>query len=542
MTHDYKLRTSLIFLVFCLLYLLILFNLYTIQIKQREFFADLANKQYHVSVTTMPPRAEIFDRAGNRLALNQDSLSAFILPKELKDKKNLTLFLKKNFPQAVGRLAKNDSHFMYIKRRLTADQMELIQKSGLEDIHILKEPSRYYPLACAGPLIGITDIDNVGTFGIELIHNDFLAGKPSSYMLEKDARSGHFYFKKETTIAGHNGNPITLTIDSDLQFLAYEELKNTVEKFEAKEGSVLVMDPNNGEILAMATYPTFDPNENSEINIGLTKNKLVTDVHEPGSIMKVFLAMAALEEKVVTPDELIDCENIKIGVVNGVKFSTVHEDGVISFADVIANSNNFGVAKVALRLGPKLYSHYTRLGFGKKTGLSWPGEQAGYVNPPHKWSRPSLIVLSFGYEVTASLLQLAKAFSVIANGGYLVDPKLILDAPIKKSEKPLYSTKTLKTVEDILEKTIVEGTGKYAGIKGYRVMGKTGTANLVENGKYTPNHNTYSFSGIIEKGNYKRVIITFVKDSPRKGIYAATVAAPLFEQVAEKVLIHDKII
>jgi cell division protein FtsI (penicillin-binding protein 3) len=540
MTHDYKIRTSLIFFVFCLLYLLILFNLYSIQIKQRAFFADLANKQYHVTVTTMPPRAEILDRLGNPLAVNQDSLSAFILPKEIKDRKKLISFLKKYFPQAVDRLKKAEGHFMYIKRKLTPDQVELIQKSGLEDIFLLKEPSRYYPLASAGAITGITDIDNVGMFGIELLHNNTLAGKASTHMLDKDARSGHFYFKKETKVEGHDGAPIQLTIDSDLQFLAHEELKNTVEKFEAKEGSIIILNPANGEILAMTSYPNFDPNDSTKINMELTKNKLVTDVYEPGSIIKVFLALAALEEGVVTADELIDCENIKIGSVNGIPFSTVHPLGIASFETVIAESNNFGVAKVALRLGPKLYDHYKRLGFGKKTSLGWPGEQPGFVNPPKKWSRGSVIVLSFGYEITSSLLQLAQAFSVIASNGYLVEPKLLLTAPEKKSAKPIYSAKTIATMRNILEKAIEEGTGQYARIKGYRVMGKTGTAKLAQNGKYT-DHLTYSFAGVVEKGDYKRVIVTFVKDSPHK-VYAATVAAPLFEKVAEKVLIHDKII
>jgi cell division protein FtsI (penicillin-binding protein 3) len=302
------------------------------------------------------------------------------------------------------------------------------------------------------------------------------------------------------------------------------------------------MNPDNGEILAMATHPSFDPNGSPPQDLSLTKNKAVTDVHEPGSLIKVFLALAALEEGVVTTDELIDCEDKKVGVVNGVKFSTVHPAGILSFEDVIIKSNNFGVAKVSLRLGNKLYDHYTKVGFGEKTRLQWPGEQSGFVNPPHKWSRSSPIVMSFGYEVTASTLQLAKAFSVIANGGYLVEPKLLRDVPEQESATPLYSPQTIEAVQTILEKNIESGTGKYARIKGYRIMGKTGTTNLVENGKYTPDHNAYSFCGSIEKDGYRRVIVTFVKDSSRKGIYAATVAAPLFVKIAEKVLIHDKIV
>lgn len=543
MTQDYKIRTAFIFLLFCSLYLIALFNLYLIQIKQRDFYLDLGNKQYNVLVTTMPPRAEIYDRTRTqKLALNQDNLAAFVLPKELKNQKQLTAFLQKHFPKAVGRLKHNKSHFMYIQRKLSEAQLELIKKSNIEDIQILKEQGRYYPIESAGPIVGITNIDNRGLFGVELIYDKQLAGSPYTYQLEKDARSGHFYFKKETKVEGHQGSAITLTIDSDLQFLAYEELKNTVEKFQAKEGAVLVMDPTTGEILVMANYPTFDPNNSQKLDIALTKNKIITNAYEPGSVMKVFLALAAFEENVVTPDELIDCENIKVGKVNGVKFSTVHPAGVIPFWDVIAHSNNFGTAKVALRLGPTLYDHYTRVGFGKKTGIDWPGEHFGYVNPPNKWSRGSIIVLSFGYEIMTTLLQFATAFSIFANEGHLVYPKLLLDNPVKKSPYPLYSPQAINTMRTILEQTVSRGTGKKAAIKGYKILGKTGTANLVIDGHYSPEHSIFSFSGIIEKGNYKRLVITFIKEVAKQKIYADTVATPLFEKITEKLLIHDKII
>jgi cell division protein FtsI (penicillin-binding protein 3) len=545
MIYEHKIRTGFVFLLFCSLYTLIAFNLYIIQVRQRTFFKELGERQYFLTVKTLPPRAEILDRHGKSLALNHDRLSAFVLPKSIKVPDELKPFLKKHFPHAHEQLGKVDSHFLYVKRKLTDEQLMLVQTSGLEDIQLLKEPSRYYPLPCAAPLVGITDIDNTGLFGIELMLNKQLAGSASTYRLEKDARSGHCYFAKETKVAGHDGVPVQLTIDSDLQFLACEELKQTVEAFKAKEGAVLVLNPTNGEIIVMANYPSVDTDNLSEVDPRLTKNRIVTDVHEPGSIIKVFLALAALEEGVVQPDELIDCENSKVGIVNGFKFGTVKEDGLIPFTDVIANSNNIGVAKIATRLGPKLYEHYRRVGFGTKTGLGWPAEQSGYVNPPKNWSRSSIVVLSFGYEVTASLLQLANAMGIIANNGYSVQPSIILNQPGKCSAKPLYKPETIQIMRNILERAITgeKGTGKRAAVKGYTVLGKTGTANLVINGKYDPKHSIYSFSGIVEKGDYKRVIVTFIKDPEHcSGVYAATVAAPLFNKVAEKVLIHDHII
>ena len=335
MIQEHKLRTGFVFLIFCSLYALIAFNLYIIQIRQRSFFKELGSRQYFTTVQTLPPRAEILDRHGKPLALNQDRLSAFVLPKTLKDPDGLDDFLRVHFPHAREQLKSANGHFLYIKRNLTDDQLLLVQNSGVEDIQLLKEPGRYYPVPCAAPIIGITNIDNAGLFGVELIYNKQLAGTPSTYRLEKDARSGHFYFTKETKVAGQDGIPIELTIDSDLQFLAFEELKQTVEQSGAKEGAVIIMNPTNGELIAMANYPSIDITDLHAFDQRLTKNRIITDVHEPGSFIKIFLALAALEEGVVQPDELIDCENTKIGIVNGFKFGTVKEDGLISFVDVI---------------------------------------------------------------------------------------------------------------------------------------------------------------------------------------------------------------
>ncbi len=547
MMQECKLRTGFVFLLFCALYALILFNLYSIQIRQRHFFKELGSRQYHVMVSSMPPRAEIFDRHGKNLAINKDQLSAFILPKSLKTAKETKSFLKKHFPQAFERLMKvetnkNVPHFLFVKRKLTPEQIALINNSGLEDVQLLAEPSRYYPLPSAASIIGLTDIDNRGLFGIELMYNKQLSGSPSTYRIEKDARSGHCYFAKETKVVGSEPVPIQLTIDSDLQFLASEELKQSVVSCGAREGAVLVMDPATGELIVMAQYPSVEPENTQKVDQHLAKNRMVTDVHEPGSIMKVFLALAALEEGVVKPDELIDCENAKFSCINGFKFGTVHAKGIIPFSEVIADSNNIGVAKVALRLGPKLYDHYRKVGFGAKIGLNWPGEQSGFVNPPNKWSRSSILVLSFGYEATVSLIQMATAFSILANDGYLVRPTIIKDGEVNRSDKPLYSKKAINQMRDILSMTVDHGTGKNAAINGYKILGKTGTANLVVNGKYSPHNNIYSFIGIVEKGDYKRIIVTFLKDLGKKGVYAGTTAAPLFSKIAEKVLIHDKVI
>lgn len=540
---SYKVKSFFVFFVFALLYFVILLKLYFVQVVNSDFFKNLAERQYKISIVKQPSRGSILDRNGKFIAINKDSYAAFIMPHKLEQKDELLKFLKKHFYQAYERLNKIDhKYFMYIKRNLSNSEKELLEKSGLTDINFIQEPSRFYPYKSLGVITGITDIDNKGLFGLELQFNKLLSGTEAHYIVEKDARSKNFYFKKETNQEGSDGQNIKLTIDADLQFLVHEELKETVKKFKAQDGAVVIMNPENGHVLCMASYPDFEPNKITDIDLERTKNKCITESYELGSVMKVFVALAALQEGVVTADEEIDCENKKETYVNGMKFSTVHVDDKIPFYRVMEVSNNIGMVKVATRLGPKLYDHYKNFGFGKKTGI-FAAEQSGFITPPSQWSKRSIISLAFGYEITANLVQLAKAFSIIANGGYDVMPKLIYDdKEIFKSEKQLYSNGVISEIKNILRGTVEKGTAKKAIIKGYDIMGKTGTANMVVDGTYSYDHNVYTFSGFIEKDNYKRVIVTFIKDSKLKNIYASTVAAPLFNRVAEKMLIHEKIL
>ncbi len=543
MTDQYKVRTTLIFLLFCSLFAVVLFNLYVVQVIQRDFFVDLGHRQYHVSVTQHPPRAEIFDRHGSHLALNQERLAAFVLPKQIEDRPSLEAFLAKHFPAARKRLQQIEPnrHFMFVKRRLTPADIDLIKKSEVTDLHMLTEAGRTYPVVSAAPTVGITDIDNHGLMGIEQQFDAQLAGTPTQLALEQDARSGHFYFAHETKVAGSQGTPVHLTIDADLQFLVHELVKDTVQQFGAQEGSAIIMNPRTGEITALATHPHFDPHNTRGLDIEMTRNRPVSDAYEHGSVMKAFVALAALAEGVVTPDEEIDCENTRSTVLDGVRVNTWREHGVLTFAQIIQKSNNIGIAKVAKRLGEKLYDHYRRLGFGTKTGISLPGEHAGFVNPPENWSRPSIISLSYGYEVSATLLQIARAFCVIANGGHLVTPAIVLEdvQPIDPDAPPIYDPEVLAQMREILEQATQHGTAYRAAIKGYTVMGKTGTSNLLINGKYSPENNTYAFAGIVEKDGYQRVITTFIKNAGRGGLFASQVAAPLFERIAEVTIMHD---
>ncbi|HJM68526.1 MAG TPA: penicillin-binding protein 2 [Candidatus Babeliales bacterium] len=536
-----KARSSFIFFVLVLMYSIILITFFGIQIIQHAFFTERAQRQYHIERIIYPPRGGILDKKDKPLALNAESTSAFILPRQIKESKALRSFLAEHYPSTIEKLNNITQHFLFIKRKLTTGEVKRIEDSKITDIKLLKERCRFYPVESMGSLVGITNIDNTGLFGIEELYNDTLAGKPTHCSMEKDARSNRFYFNKEIQKAGVQSKPVKLTIDSELQFLVDEQLNDIVTKFCAEEGGVVVLNPDNGNIEAMCHHPRFNPNDTHNLDIATTKNRTLTERCEFGSVIKIFMALAAIEEGVVTPDELINCENSKEAIISKYKVNTWKAHGIIPFSQVIEESNNIGVVKVAQRLGPKLYDHYRKVGFGFKTGINLPGEQAGFITPPNKWSRRSIISLSFGYEIAGTLLQLARAMSVFTNNGCLVTPKLIDDQPTVMSE-PLYSSESVNLMREILQNTVNKGTAFRAKIKGYNVMGKTGTANLIVNGTYCATKNIYTFCGIVEKDDYKRIIITSVKNSPRHNLFAAGVAVPLFERVAEKVLIHDKIL
>lgn len=542
MTASSKIRLGIVFFAFATFYALIVSTLFWLQVVRGNFFKKLANRQYDVVVKLSPLRALIFDRAGIPVATNADSLSAFILPRQLQNKDKVTRFLQHNFPQAYHYWQEHPNrHFLYIKRRLTPEQTALIEQAKIDDIKFIKEPWRYYPCPALATIVGITNIENRGLFGIEGFHDQQLGGTPTICTLKRDA-SGNFFFEKYTHVAGHDGTPINLNLDSRLQFLAIRELKETLNTWQAKEGGVLIMDPVNGDIIVMANAPDFDPNKVEKLEIANTKNRLVCDSYEAGSVIKTFCALAALEEGVVTPDEFIDCKGAKTAFVNGFKINTVHGHGVISFSEVIEKSNNIGIATVAMRLGTKLYHHYIRCGFGSKTGIDFSGEDPGYVSHPRNWCKRSIISLSYGYEIRTSMIQLARAFALFSNGGKLVRPRILRNTPAYSSQ-PLYSQLTIEKIRSMLTKTVDKGTATKGRINGYLVMGKTGTAKLIENGHYSDNKNLFSFCGIIEKGDYKRVIVTYIKEIKKQGhIQASTVAVPFFESIAQKMLIHEKVI
>jgi cell division protein FtsI (penicillin-binding protein 3) len=546
LARDYKIRVFIIMICFLFLFTIIAIRLFLIQIRQEAFFEILARQQHELEITLTPRRATIYDTSGKvPLAFNREIPSAFLIPQQLVESAKTMRFLKKNYPEVYERLKQNpDKQFLWLDRKLPPQKYAQLEQRGLKDVHFINEYQRFYPLAATSQLIGFTDIDNKGTAGIELAFSDQLGGQPAKVRFERDARSGLFYFDKAIQKRGQRGQSLALTVDATLQAIAYHELKRAVDDLHAQGGSVIILDPHTGNIVAMTNYPTFDPNQKSVPSLEMMKNSCVCECYELGSVMKAFCALAALEEKAVSYDELIDCEG-RFGYVNGVRVENPtisllkkleENNNTLPFCDVIKYSSNVGIAKVAQRLGPKLYDHLRRLGFGSKTNIQFPGERSGFVNPPDRWSRPSLVVMSFGYELMATLLQLGKAFCVIANGGKDIQPTL-LTAPQQSSPKKLYSDRALNDLQHMLERVC-----ERCQIPGFRIMGKTGTARCIKDGRYSASIHNYTFAGIIAKNNYHRVVVTFIREPQEtKTVWASEIALPLFKIIAQRMIAHDRV-
>ena len=543
--RDYKVRIAIVFIFFATLFVVIAVRLFLLQIKQKNFFKLLAEQQYELQVKMTPPRGVIVDASKKYpMAFNRHVTSAFIVPSALSESSKTLKMLKKRYPEVYARYRKNpDKHFLWLSRRMSDKELQFLQKLNDPQIHLVDEFARYYPYQGGAQLLGLTDIDNTGIAGLELSFTKQLGGVSKAVKLERDARSGAFYFDRLVTHMGRPGKKLALTVDRYLQEMVAYELQKKVVELKAKSGAAVVLDPETGAVLAMANYPAFDPNQKGVTAFEAMKNRSVSECYEFGSVLKAFCAMAALEERVVSFDEPIDCEG-RFGYIDGVKIENPtisllrrleEHNNILPFNEVVRYSSNVGIAKIAKRLGPKYYEHLRRLGFGTKTGVQFPGERSGFVNPPERWSKPSLIVMSFGYEIMATLMQLARAFCIVANGGYDVHPTMVSAEGAAKGQK-LYRDDTIEHMKCIMEKV-----AERHQIPGVRVMGKTGTARCIVNGKYSNQLHHYSFGGIVEKDGYRRVILTFVKEPEKASLWASDVALPLFKTAAQRMLVHDKL-
>lgn len=512
-------------------------------IKHTEYVAR-AERQQMRTLTVPAKRGEIYDRDGRVLATSVDVDTIYAVPSEIERPAATVDALcgvlagcTADFRGTVVDRLSQQRAFGYVKRRVSAREADAVAALKLDGIGLSQESRRFYPnRSLLGSTLGFVGIDSEGLSGIEASWNDIIRGKDGKTIVFTDARHDAYARVERPATAGAS---LELTIDTVLQHIVERELRSGIAENRAEAGVAIVMDPWTGEILALASEPTFNPNAFRRATGNETRNRAVQDIYEPGSTFKMITAAAALEEGVVQPDTLIDCAPGYIDIGSR-RVRDVHAYGQLSFEDVIVKSSNVGAIKTGFRLGAEGMSRYLRrFGFGSRLSRDLPGEQPGIV-----WSQlndSALASVSMGYQVGVTPLQMISAVSTVANGGRLLRPRVVRSV-IHDGRREALEPEVLRRVvrpetaarlTSMMEAVVERGTAKAAQIDGYRIAGKTGTAAKLVNGAYSKSEYMASFIGFLPS-QAPQVAILVLIDTPRKGsYYGGTVAAPVFKRIAE---------
>ncbi len=534
---------------------LIGYRLVVLQVVRYGEFSQRAARQQQRTVEVSPRRGVIYDRNGRALAMTVSVDSVFAVPSEIPDPATAASLLAQVLhtePKEILAKIESSRNFTWIARKIDADQSERLRGMNLKGIYFQKEFKRFYPKGdLAAQVLGYVGLDDEGLGGIERSFDEQLRGKPGKMLVSVDAKQRSLGRVEKQPEPGQN---VVLTIDENIQFIAERELQATINQTHAQAGTVVVQDPHTGEILALASFPTFNPNSFRTSTPAALKNRAVSDVYEPGSVFKIVTLSAALEEKLTQPDEVIDCQMGAITVFGRV----IHDHkpyGNLTVTQIMQNSSDVGAIKLGLRLGDQRMDHYIRAyGFGSQTGVEVPGETRGIARPPERWTKSSIGSISMGQEVGVSSVQLVSMVSTIANDGVYTPPRLVAGelAPGESSgahmqtiafkpngQRRVISPLTAVEMKKILENVVLFGTGKKAILNGYTSAGKTGTAQKIDpaTGRYSARNYIASFAGFAPV-NKPMVTISVMLDSPQGGHEGGGVSAPLFEHVAQQVLAY----
>jgi cell division protein FtsI (penicillin-binding protein 3) len=498
-----------------------------------DFLQQKGDARYARVIEVPAHRGMITDRNGEPLAISTPVESVWASPAEveidLRQLMNLARVLGMT-PEALRSKLQTRRDFVYLKRQLPPDQAKKVAALGIPGISLQREYRRYYPAGeVTSQLLGFTDVDDNGREGIELALQAQLGGKPGSQRVIKDRR-GQIVEDVASLRAPKEGGDVALSIDSKLQFLAFREIRQAVADHKAKSGSIVVLDAKSGEVLALANWPAYNPNNRKGATLSVMRNRAVTDMFEPGSTMKAFTVASALEEGKYKPDTRIDTGDGSF-TVNGRTIHDTHPDGVMTVAEVIQKSSNVGSSKMALSLSPQTFwGHLSDTGFGIRTGSGFPGEATGILRNFNTWRPIEQATMSYGNGISVSLLQLARAYTVFANDGELRPISLLRQAEQQIGES-VYSAHTSRAVRDMLELVVKPGgTAPLAQIQGYRVAGKTGTAHKLQNGRYIDAY-VASFIGMAPASDPRLIVAVMVDEPSGREYYGGLVAAPVFSNV-----------
>ena len=520
-----------------------------LQIFRYGSFEQRAQHQQQRTVEVSARRGIIYDRAGRELAMSVSVDSAFAVPTEIPDLPgtiSLISRITKSDPRELLAKCKAGKTFCWVARKADTETAERIRSLNLRGIYFQKESKRFYPKGeLAAQMIGYVGTDDEGLSGIEREFDDQLHGRPGEMLISVDARRKWFGSVEKQPEPGQN---VVLTIDQQIQYIAERELETAMEQTKAISGTVVVENPHTGEILALANRPTFNPNLTREITPDKLKNHAVSDVYEPGSTFKLVTISAALEEKLTTPKEVLDCQMGSI-VINGMRIHDSKPHGLLSVADILAESSDVGSIKIGMRLGDdRLYKYIRGFGFGQPTGIELPGETRGLTKPPSRWSKVSFAAISMGQEIGITPLQLADLISTMANDGTRASPRVVAAISDPQSapqtiafhpadQQAVISPLTAAQMRQMMQGVVLHGTGKKALLEGYSSAGKTGTAQKVDPATHAYSHTKYvgSFAGFAPVNN-PAITIAVILDSAVGLHQGGQVAAPVFHRIAQQVL------
>ena len=526
-------RTALVLALLCLGLLLLAGRALHLQVLDADFLQVQGQARHSRVVKDNSHRGMILDRNGAPLAVSTPVDSVWAHPPTLIEAgqrlPELAAVLGMNARELAKLLAKHEAReFMYLKRHASPDMVARVMALKVPGVALQREYRRYYPLGqVASHVLGYTSVDDIGQEGIELAHDNSLRAIPGQKRVLKDLR-GNVVELVESVVLPKAGQDLVVSLDRHVQYLAYRELKTAIETHGARGGSAVVLDAQTGEVLAMVNEPDFNPNNRMSFKGPTPRNRAVTDLFEPGSTMKPFTIAAALESGKFRPDTLIDTAGGAIQFGNRV-IRDVHPYGTLTVARVIEKSSNVGASKIALALSKQtLWDTLTGVGFGLPTGSGLPGEATGVLHKPGRWVPVEQASLSFGYGLSVTPLQLARAYAAFANGG--VVPAVTL---LKRNEPAdgvrVFSENTAREVRAMLELAVgAEGTGGLARVADYRVAGKTGTVRKLTANGYSESHYVAWFAGMAPATKPRLVMVVAVDDPARGGYFGGAVAAPVF--------------
>jgi cell division protein FtsI (penicillin-binding protein 3) len=532
-------------------FVLLSWRLFDLMLLRHEKFVSRANTQHSQEIEIQVRRGVIYDRRGREFAVNIEQKSLYLDPSKVESRSKTAYKLSSLLGvdrQTLSKRLKSGKRFIWVKRKIDGETMRKVEKMQLSGVGFVPESDRIYPRgAIASHLIGFVDIDNHGLSGVEKKYERFLTSRGGKIRVSTDAR-GNILLAGDQLES--SGNSIVLTIDEMLQYTVEKALDSAVRQWKAKSASAVIMNPYTGEILAMANRPTFDPNYPGRYRVTKRRNRAITDVFEPGSTFKIVTAAASLEESLFKPNSRFDCSDGYV-VVGRKRFKDDHENGILTMTEVIQKSSNVGTILMAQRLGEeKIYEYAKRFGFGEKAGIDLPGEVSGWIKQTDKWSNTSMGAIPIGQEVAVTALQVLRAYSAIANGGYLVSPYVV--ARIVSPEgieiynrqgsgmKRILSRKTALLTGGMLEKVTQEGgTALEAAIEGNGIAGKTGTAQIFDNNlnRYSKERYVSSFAGFFPAKKPRLAMIVVIHE-PRGEIYGGKVAGPVFREIATRALAY----